>query len=476
MSDRSLISPPSVSEVAISKGTANVSASDLKKLSPLMRFYGKNPHPFTACVNDNTKRWGLDLAKKRCAVLKDLIRGTTKWRNQEEEQAAREAYDEAVVRIGELAEILGSEFVAEVALEEAALTTKKRDKLPKTAFAIPETKSYPIHDAGHARNALARVSQHGTPAEKKKVRAAVKRRYKNIGMKEVELLEEVAAEIADCETLIRYLGPTLQEARVWVPSYKRLGSNVSGYWRELSSQIRAIKAGGALEIPGSVTIHRPRRNKGDGGGIRTNVSVNVQRPRFVVKGSPTGGRRGERSSFPAQHPQDAAKEALNLSARSTHPDSPGGVASHKNFASAIKPAGLGPSSPDPTQHHDYVDYSVLNKTIPASDVHVGDRVPGKGSVAKIQDHPDGRRTIHMQSGFPLVFANKTDVLKVTSPKSLKLDQIKRLEKEKKQNRRALDKLRVRGAIGRNAGATQSAIDRRLKRDLDLQRQLGDLAG
>ena len=40
-----------------------------------------------------------------------------------------------------------------------ALTTKKRNKLRKTQFAQPSTESYPINDAAHARNALARASQ-----------------------------------------------------------------------------------------------------------------------------------------------------------------------------------------------------------------------------------------------------------------------------------------------------------------------------
>ena len=41
--------------------------------------------------------------------------------------------------------------------------------------------SYPINDPNHARNALARVAQHGSPAEQAKVRAAVHRRYPGIG-------------------------------------------------------------------------------------------------------------------------------------------------------------------------------------------------------------------------------------------------------------------------------------------------------
>lgn len=52
-----------------------------------------------------------------------------------------------------------------------------RKRLPRSAFAIPEKRKFPIHDKAHARNALARVSQFGTPAEKRRVRAAVKKRY-----------------------------------------------------------------------------------------------------------------------------------------------------------------------------------------------------------------------------------------------------------------------------------------------------------
>lgn len=61
----------------------------------------------------------------------------------------------------------------------AVLTTKKRNALPDKSFAGPD-RSYPIEDAAHARNALARVSQYGSPQEKAKVRAKVEKRYPNI--------------------------------------------------------------------------------------------------------------------------------------------------------------------------------------------------------------------------------------------------------------------------------------------------------
>ena len=41
----------------------------------------------------------------------------------------------------------------------AKLTTKARNSLPPSQFALPAQGKYPIPDASHARNALARASQ-----------------------------------------------------------------------------------------------------------------------------------------------------------------------------------------------------------------------------------------------------------------------------------------------------------------------------
>jgi len=61
----------------------------------------------------------------------------------------------------------------------AELTAAERDALPDSDFAGPD-RTYPIHDETHARDALSRVSQHGSLAEKRQVRAAVRRRYPGI--------------------------------------------------------------------------------------------------------------------------------------------------------------------------------------------------------------------------------------------------------------------------------------------------------
>jgi hypothetical protein len=63
----------------------------------------------------------------------------------------------------------------------AKLSTDARKKTPAKSFAEPDKRRYPIEDEAHARNALSRVAQSGTPAEKAKVKAAVKKKYPSIG-------------------------------------------------------------------------------------------------------------------------------------------------------------------------------------------------------------------------------------------------------------------------------------------------------
>lgn len=63
----------------------------------------------------------------------------------------------------------------------AKLTSRERNQLPSSDFIYPKERKYPIEDASHARNALARVSQHGSSSQKSKVRASVHRKYPGIG-------------------------------------------------------------------------------------------------------------------------------------------------------------------------------------------------------------------------------------------------------------------------------------------------------
>ena len=70
----------------------------------------------------------------------------------------------------------------------AKLSAAQRKKIPTSSFAVPSkaktasgkaaSGSYPINDASHARNALARSA--GKPVAGQ-VRAAVKKKYPNIG-------------------------------------------------------------------------------------------------------------------------------------------------------------------------------------------------------------------------------------------------------------------------------------------------------
>lgn len=60
------------------------------------------------------------------------------------------------------------------------LNAEKRKKIPASEFALPGRR-YPIEDKAHARNALSRVSQDGTPSEKATVRRRVAAKYPDLG-------------------------------------------------------------------------------------------------------------------------------------------------------------------------------------------------------------------------------------------------------------------------------------------------------
>lgn len=65
------------------------------------------------------------------------------------------------------------------------LSSSERKSLPSSDFALGKG-HYPIENASHARNALARVSEFGSPAEKAEVRAKVHAKYPGIGKKKAK--------------------------------------------------------------------------------------------------------------------------------------------------------------------------------------------------------------------------------------------------------------------------------------------------
>tara|TARA_X000000950_G_scaffold232704_1_gene281844 strand:- start:1615 stop:1872 length:258 start_codon:yes stop_codon:yes gene_type:complete len=68
----------------------------------------------------------------------------------------------------------------------ARLTYKKRKALPAGVFVFKKERRYPIHDINHARSALSMVARFGDEKEKKKVRAAVYRRYPELKIRKIQ--------------------------------------------------------------------------------------------------------------------------------------------------------------------------------------------------------------------------------------------------------------------------------------------------
>lgn len=61
----------------------------------------------------------------------------------------------------------------------APLSYKSRKNLPTSEFALPGKRKYPIENASHARNALARA-HFASPEEQATIKAKVRRRFPNI--------------------------------------------------------------------------------------------------------------------------------------------------------------------------------------------------------------------------------------------------------------------------------------------------------
>lgn len=129
------------------------------------------------------KAWAEWVAKKGSAHAKGAVKTA-------EALSEIERITEGFDLLQEAGEFVGGEALVAM-LAEAKLTSKERDKLPDSAFAIPGKRAYPIHDEGHARDALARASG---KSEEGTVRSAVKKRYPKMDLQE-------ALELAEAEDL-----------------------------------------------------------------------------------------------------------------------------------------------------------------------------------------------------------------------------------------------------------------------------------
>lgn len=107
-----LLAGSGLSEVEQARPGTNftkVPPKNVAKLRPIIDHYKGMAHPFTACVRDQVKH-GLsqDHANRRCAVVKDLGAGTTKWRKGAKSgKVAEEVLEAALGRVVAIEEACG---------------------------------------------------------------------------------------------------------------------------------------------------------------------------------------------------------------------------------------------------------------------------------------------------------------------------------------------------------------------------------
>lgn len=79
----------------------------------------------------------------------------------------------------------------------ARLTAAERRALPSSDFADPVHRKYPEEDPGHAKAALARASEYGTPAIKAKVRKKAASKFGMTGKKKTSRMGPKTKSISD---------------------------------------------------------------------------------------------------------------------------------------------------------------------------------------------------------------------------------------------------------------------------------------
>lgn len=74
--------------------SADVSDSARRELSAILKHYATTPNPYRTCVADNLEKFGPGKTEKVCATIKDMIRGTTRWRSFDDGVFASEISEE----------------------------------------------------------------------------------------------------------------------------------------------------------------------------------------------------------------------------------------------------------------------------------------------------------------------------------------------------------------------------------------------
>lgn len=135
--------------IEIEGGAKNVGPEARRKLRNLIKYYMKKPHPFTACVRDNTKRFGLEGAKRVCATLKDIGTGTTHWRKGGHKASLDDDIDAAIDQlladtdgnvdglVAAMVDAIAVEAVNELTNNKPLLTTVSDIPIIKTGIEYP---------------------------------------------------------------------------------------------------------------------------------------------------------------------------------------------------------------------------------------------------------------------------------------------------------------------------------------------------
>jgi hypothetical protein len=177
----------------------------------------------------------------------------------------------------------------------AKLTAKARNHLASSTFAGPD-RSYPIPDASHARNALARAS--GKPVAPE-VRAAVHRKFPGIGAKPKRYAQGVADAGPSIADMRKAIGPQPPPKPETPSSAQQINQNFGAMKKAMgyASGTTNVPAPGQTQTNGSWGTSAPPPAPlppSPLGGQNQNLRalLGMGKPRFARGTTDVGGENG----------------------------------------------------------------------------------------------------------------------------------------------------------------------------------------
>lgn len=179
-----------------------------------------------------------------------------------------------------------SELVVRMAKAKlsADLTEAKRDDLGKKEFALPKQRKFPIHDEAHARNALARAAQFGSPSVQAKVRSAVAKKYPGVELTSASKPEKPTVKASITKAAAMFGAPLMRVSEIAAHAPRSTAAGLEAAAKGIARKPPPIPVSAVKGAP-SVVRHGPMTPGGIAAKARREADLSALEAKLMGKAS-----------------------------------------------------------------------------------------------------------------------------------------------------------------------------------------------